>query len=115
MPANYRTRAKTRKPPTASEIAAALAFYAGARPPPDPEKTKAAGRAPEAALKDSNEHPQNSTTRNQYQAVSHTMLLARLMPKTYAALLANGAIISGLGQALPAAAVAIVSMIEGAR
>lgn len=44
-------RAKTRNRPSRAAIVAALNFYAGTRPPPDPEKTKAAGRAPEAALK----------------------------------------------------------------
>ena len=76
------------------------------QPPPDPQK-KTVDLAPTRPTAYSNiRQPQDSTT---------TLLLVRLMPNACAALLTNGAIISGLGQALPAVAVAIVSMIEGAR
>lgn len=39
------------------------------------------------------------------------LLLARLMPRTYAALLANGATAAQLAQALPATAVALSRII----
>ena len=88
MPTNYRTRARTRKPP------------------PDPQK-ETADLAPT--------RPTAYGSIRQQQNITPTLMLATLMPRAAAALVANGAIISGLGQALPAVAVAIVSMIEGAR
>ena len=81
---------------------------AGGRPP-DPEKDAAAGAGTRAADNSNfdNEQPQHSTSGGPAQGVSYTLLLAHLMPRTAAALLANSATLSGFAQVLPVTAAAV--------
>lgn len=58
-----------------------------------------------ATMTDSNQT--NATGDNTTTTVSNALLLAHLMPKTYAALIANGGSISQLAQALPATSAAL--------
>lgn len=112
MPTKYRmggmptdAHGMNRKPPTRAAIDRALAFYAG--PPPDPQK-KTVDLAPTRPTAYSNiRQPQYSASPSQHQGVSHSMLLARLMPRTAAALLSNGAAVAALAQLLPVTAAAL--------
>lgn len=117
MPNKYRmggmptdARGMNRNRPTAAGIAAAMRYwqqsFSGSRPPPDPQK-ETVDLAPT--------RPTAYGNIRQQQNITPTLMLATLIPGTYAALVANGAAVAGLTQLLPAVAVAIVSMIEGAR
>lgn len=101
-------RAKTRKPPTAAGIAAAMRYwqqsFAGTRPPPTNDF--ATGQGGEVgADQNTNESAKNTAKAPLAQPVSHAM--ARMMPRTAAALLANGAAVAGLAQLLPVTAAAL--------
>jgi hypothetical protein len=86
-----------------------MRWYAGAARPPRPENDSAAPEANRAAegTDSSSEHSQNITASGIAQRVRQSLALARLMPRTYRALLANGATISQLAEALPATAAAL--------
>ncbi len=120
MPTKYRkpatgsdARAKKRTRPNADSIAAAMRYwqksFAGTRPPPTNDN--ATGQGGEVgADQNTNESAKNTAKVPQAQPVSHA--LARMMPRAAAALLTNGAIITGLGQALPAVAVAVSGVLR---
>lgn len=101
-------RAITRKPPTRAAIDSALKFYAGARHrPPDDPGNGTAPVATEAADTTETYTAKHTAITPKAQPVSHTLMLARLMPNACAALLANGAAVAGLAQLLPVTAAAL--------
>lgn len=79
----------------------------------NPTKTNAAGERGDWHSNYDKRPGNSSTPGGRAQEVSPTFLLALAMPRTAAALAANGAAITCMGQALPATTAALLALLGG--